>query len=97
MQSKEELLEESRMKRGLLRDNRRKKRKAERREKEGGENKREKERGASNGRKGGGKANAPPKVLREDRDAREDEPPRKKSKVRTIQYRCDARADFLAA
>lgn len=67
-QSKEELLDDLRARRGLLRDNRRKKRKAERR---GEKAEQPKERIPSNGRKGGGKANAPEKVgedgWREDR------------------------------
>lgn len=63
VQSKEELLEDLRARRGLLRDNRRKKRKAERRGEKAAE---PKERVPSNGRKGGGKANAPEKVVGED-------------------------------
>lgn len=71
-----------RKQRGLVRDNRRRKRKAERKDEKPKPVLKEGERSVpSNGRKGGGKANAPPREEREEREDRDEARPSKKSKV----------------
>lgn len=94
-QSREELLETRRKQRGLVRDNRRNKRKAERR----AEKPKVTERVASNGKKGGGKANAPPKEPREERDFndRDEDRPVKKSKVILLSLSLAPRTDCLSS